>query len=102
MLRRIERVDDVITTPCFVTVTLEDKAYGGPEEGGWWYDVSDPIEKHYCANLSVLRRVIERVTREFDNTGRYPIHSVLSEGIFQVWIGDEIPEAYPACRPHYE
>ena len=24
---------------CFVRVYEVDKAYGGPEEGGWWYTV---------------------------------------------------------------
>jgi hypothetical protein len=28
----------------FVTVYHEDQAFGGPEEGGWWYTVSEPVD----------------------------------------------------------
>lgn len=28
----------------FVSVVEVERVYGGPEEGGWWYDVSIPLE----------------------------------------------------------
>jgi len=28
----------------FVSVMEIERAYGGPEEGGWWYDIEGPVE----------------------------------------------------------
>lgn len=30
-------------TPLYLNVYLANRAYGGPEEGGWWYDVGEPL-----------------------------------------------------------
>jgi len=27
----------------YITIYLEDRAYGGPEEGGWWFDAGIPV-----------------------------------------------------------
>src|SRR5262245_19657920 len=32
-----------------INVYERDRAYGGPEEGGWWYDTG-----RYCPNMSVV------------------------------------------------
>ncbi len=29
-----------------VAICLEDRAYGGSEEGGWWYNYGYPSEDH--------------------------------------------------------
>ena len=97
-----EENDEVLQTPLDVTVTLRDRSFGGHEEGGWWYDTEEVIEHHYCPNLSVLSKVMNRVNRYYDNQGRRPISSVLSSGLFRVYIGQGIPRNYPGYRPHYE
>ena len=28
----------------YVNVYLRDRAFGGSEEGGWWYDTADPVK----------------------------------------------------------
>lgn len=50
---------EVVKTPCFVSVAREDRSFGGREEGGWWYDTSEVVEVHYCANLFVLGKVMK-------------------------------------------
>lgn len=96
-----EENDDVIQTPVNVTVTLRDRSFGGHEEGGWYYDTEEVIEHHYCPNLLTLSRVMQRVL-QYDNAGRPSISSVLSRGLFRIYIGTEIPKNYPEYRPHYE
>jgi len=34
-----------------VAVYICDRAYGGPEEGGWWYDCGVPSEGQYYAKV---------------------------------------------------
>jgi hypothetical protein len=96
------RKDDPLALPCHVTVMLDDRAYGGPEEGGWWYDLSYQVEHHYCATPTAFIAVMRRMARCYDNEGRREISSVLSDGLYCIWVGQEIPESFPACRPHYE
>ena len=98
-------------TAFVVSVYLCDRAYGGPEEGGWWYDCGEPSPEHLkhlrvFSNRAEARLhchgMQEMLDRE-DNVGRSPISSVLSTGQYRALIDeDKLPEAYPAIRPHYE
>lgn len=95
---RVERRLRMIGTAAF-TCGEVDRSYGGPEEGGWYYDDFRPIrvivvparKAERCARL--LKRWEDR-----QNEGRPQIHSVLSYGRAQVREG--IEEA--TQRPHYE
>lgn len=84
-----------------VNVYLEDRAYGGPEEGGWWYTTGEPI-------LSVLSLpetaddVRADLERRYSNEGRRPMSSVLSQGEYRVCIEPFAAYGYPDRRPHYE
>jgi hypothetical protein len=86
-----------------VNVYLVDRAYGGPEEGGWWYDTGEllrvfPVERKYA---DALRDEIAK-RDEFSNEGRRPISSVASTGQYRVTVSDEPGESYPTTTPHYE
>jgi hypothetical protein len=96
-----------------VGVYLIDRAYGGPEEGGWWYDCGqlvDPTEPllaptYHTLSVDAVAKALQ-VNIELDKTlnkGRRPISSVLSEGQFAalVHVGHP-PQNYPTTRPHYE
>ncbi len=99
--------------PPFYTVCpfLVDRAYGGPEEGGWWYDVGEPaigpdfpvpVICHTREEAEVLAGYMQRTLNNTINVGRYPVESVLSNGSYQAQVCEEWPKAYPDRRPHYE
>jgi len=102
-LRRLP-TDDV-PIPWFVNAYLVDRAYGGPEEGGWWYDCGTLED---CNEVSTFRDAADLVERwervEYSNDGRPDISSVLSEGQYWVRLTFCRPGAahYPEYRPHYE
>jgi hypothetical protein len=87
-----------------------DQAFGGHEEGGWWFTTGELVrivklfhsEEHayqYC------RRLNERLeSRKFGpNQGAHEISSVLSEGEIQGYVFESCPPKYfPERRPHYE
>jgi len=90
-----------------VAVYLCDREYGGPEEGGWWFDTGDIVklirtfksEEKAIAFADRMQRLIDRII----NKGRRPISSVLSEGQYFAEVHDGLPpEHYPTTRPHYE
>lgn len=93
-----------------VAIYLVDRAFGGPEEGGWWYTYGIPEEEqvHHTKHFE-----------KFDEAGRYSdilhdlivkglnedrrdIGSVLSEGIYEVVIMEGEPKPFPERKPHYE
>jgi hypothetical protein len=84
-----------------------DRAYGGPEEGGWWFDtgrlerifkVCKSKDQAYAfarrANrlLEVLQRNGRCVNSVIYDGGRY------SAGVFENYA----PPYYPESKPHYE
>ena len=83
------------------TFGLEDRHYGGPEEGGWWYDSFQPIRVFVCRKEreDVLRRRLMKI-RDEKNKFMRPTSSVLSTGWYAAYEG--IEEASPKERPRYE
>ena len=96
-------------TNYFVTVFLSDRAYGGPEEGGWWYDCGERLKdrrvfvfQNEDDAIAFSRRYNERLAK-WPNKNRRDINSVLSEGVYTAEIfEDSLPDYYPTQRPHYE
>jgi len=96
-----------------VAVYLEDRAFGGREEGGWYYDCGELSDEH--ASLmrafepyqddeahhyaALLNEALDRT----DNEGRREVSSVLSEGRFRAYVWDNrAPSHFPSQIPHYE
>lgn len=90
----------------YVNVHLVDQAYGGPEEGGWWYTYGVPHASVPCNDegpetLEVVRARWEAWCEE-ENDARTPTWSVCSEGEYRVSVADAPAKAWPSERPHYE
>ena len=93
-----------------VSVYIQDRVYGGPEEGGWWYEEGELVKtirsfKHewdaevYCSRLS--RKLKSRVIGP--NKCRPSITSVMSDGEYWAMLFEGKPPAsFPEDRPHYE
>lgn len=111
-------MDEDEKKPDFYTVSvfLVDRAYGGPEEGGWWYDTGTPCteifeelgtyklpqittDKEYAF---ARRKVMQQLLDATLNVGRPSIGSSISRGKYRAVVSDNFPVAYPAERPRYE
>ena len=108
----------VAPAPClrWVATFLVTLSYGGPAEGGWFYDsgelVTDPA---LYARLGALpaaflgdaeaeahaARMSEGIAAL--NEGRPPKHSVLSEGVYEVHVLEAgcLPLHWPEDAPRY-
>lgn len=91
-----------------VTLFLHDQAYGGGEEGGWWYDtdlrINSPLNRSFLFRKWAYeyQKSLEG-EMERKNEGRLPTSSVLSDGIYVMIVTVGAPaEFYPEVRPHYE
>lgn len=85
----------------FVALVLEDQAYGGREEGGWWYSVGEVEVQIWTKPWSPRYNRLLQIEQE-ENEGRPPISSVCSVGILKVVEQDQPVEGWPQYRPHYE
>lgn len=113
--------EDVQTTVWVVDVYLVELAWGGPEEGGWWYQagqlcrdasVLDAIPPSGLGRIGYFRdeeAAQESATHVQDlldasaNVGRPALSSVLSGGRYVARVTPNSPElGFPAVRPHYE
>jgi hypothetical protein len=88
----------------FVNIYLIDRAYGGPEEGGWYYECGQAIDSREVLedDLREVKGNAELWCIEENKNRRSDIGSVLSEGKYVVCIDDEPGKDYPSERPHYE
>jgi len=98
------------------TVYLVQRLYGGPEEGGWYYDsgelCTDPAptagvifaEGHEDHGRTMALEVQAHLDRDW-NVGDHArqISSVLCAGRFEAHVHDGWPPlAFPAERPRYK
>jgi hypothetical protein len=90
--------------PQYANVYLADRAFGGQEEGGWWFDCGMPEESHKCESFYELAHTVERLKAKYDpmNAGMPDKSSVNCEGIYEVMVQDHPAKAYPEQAPHYE
>ena len=92
-----------------VAVYERDRAYGGPEEGGWWYDTGDlvrvmSVEKTEARAYERCRRINRALEAKRETSGIRPLSSVAyAGGHLEAEVFENVPpEHYPAVRPHYE
>lgn len=80
----------------------EGQGYGGPEEGGWWFNTGQLEEAEgFYTRSEALERVSEwRESGDWDDTGyRYSSYGIYVE---ELPSGKEPLESYPEFQPHYE
>lgn len=91
-----------------VAVLMEDRAFGGHEEGGWYYDYGYPYDlrtapvrrfKTREKAEGYLRTIAPQIERA--NADYPPISSVLSEGLVRAYIFSGKVRGYPDRRPRY-
>lgn len=93
--------------PWVVCLFLIDQAYGGAEEGGWWYTYGDPV---LTSHMRVFNdrdeavRYSQSLQAETDrmNEGRPKISDSNSIGRFDTMVCEGWPKAFPDRIPRYE
>lgn len=84
----------------WVNVYENTRHYGGPEEGGWWYDWMELKEGHNVSFKEADEKV-ESLKEEY-GTGEGNISSVLGGYEIYVYIEGSRGESQDTVRPHYE
>jgi hypothetical protein len=85
----------------FVNVYEVDRHYGGPEEGGWWFDAGHVVHSFHLINRTEAESLIELLRQQFTDTGeRYSMAARYDD--YRVVLEATPGADYPTERPHYE
>lgn len=81
--------------------------YGGPEEGGWYYDVgslivSIPIPRGTSDEMIEKLKAVVTEVFGWPKEPRQGRFSVIGGDDFECWIEDAPGDNWPKERPHYE
>jgi hypothetical protein len=88
------------TEPCYVNVYSMTREYGGPEEGGWWYDAGSWIKTISAANVTHAEAIKDQLSKDYPRTGKR--NSVLRGEDYDIRIEDHPGRDFPAERPFYQ
>lgn len=110
-------VEDPENISLYINVYHVERCYGGPEEGGWYYNAykceqtamvfwdptCDGSNPSLPANgaWAFFDRQLEKYRRRYNNEGRRPLHSVLSNGEWSVMLEAFPKESETTERPYY-
>lgn len=97
-------ITDIVGVPLFViSVWSVDRVYGGPEEGGWWYDTGTLEHLEFFTVKQIAELRLRELREKYPNTGKSG--SVLGGEDYNVELHHDgkIPHPYyPLEVPHYE
>jgi hypothetical protein len=85
----------------FVNVYSVTRHYGGPEEGGWYFDWLECIETYPCRN-EVAGTMLKMLTDKNEHKKFGDISSVLGGQDIYVEIEETPKESETTERPYYE
>jgi len=85
----------------YVNVYEVDRAWGGAEEGGWWYDTGEPIASVPFDTLREAETFRDVMEARFPHN-RSSSSVIYSGGDYCVYIEHKFARPYPDRRPHYE
>lgn len=89
----------------FVNVYEVDRAYGGPEEGGWYYDTGRLMATYQISgSYDYVEELIDNLRNgEWEQTGNSgSVVYVGGDYEFEVTLGAPGPDFYPEETPRYE
>lgn len=87
----------------WVSVWDVDRSYGGPEEGGWYYDSGTLVVKVPCKSYEQAIDVQEQMIETWTSDSDYPYYSVnYTGGEYHVNINEREPAShFPINTPYY-
>jgi hypothetical protein len=85
----------------WVNVYEVTRHYGGPEEGGWWYNWNDAIDSSYV-DVKLAQAEVERLTKKHSNREHGDIYSVRGGATIDVSVELTEKASQTTKREQYE
>ena len=88
-------IADEGTEPTVVTVHRIDHSFGGPEEGGWWFQTGEPIENVCIFSKDQAIQQLLHLHEKYED-------QEYKESDYDINLSTKYGSYYPLTRPHYE
>lgn len=88
--------------PLWVNVYKVTRNYGGPEEGGWWYNEGEPVHTESCESMEEAEAMEKKLAKLYADQKHGNIYSVHGGVDIQVLVEDHEGKPWPEVQPHYE
>lgn len=95
-----EQDDSASLVPVWVNMYMVTREYGGPEEGGWWYDLYTPVEAVRTYSPSEASAVERRMRAEYE-PGTVDRYSAAGGWDYLLRFEYKRAATYPPTRPVY-
>ena len=88
--------------PRFINAYSVTRHYGGPEEGGWYYNRGEPLASIPVDTDEEADAARAKLEARYSGEARGNIYSVRGGVELDVLEEEHFATAYPTRRPHYE
>ena len=85
----------------YVNAYAVSRHYGGPQEGGWWYNAGEPLASVPLSDRTRIRAEVARLEELFADQQWGNIYSVNGGVELRIAIEDQMAEVWPEERPYY-
>ena len=86
----------------YVNVYKVYREYGGPEEGGWWWNMYIPFHSHCLTDGEDPFKIAEELSQRFADLNEGNIYSMKGGVEIQAHVESHYGEIKPKERPYYE
>ena len=87
--------------PSVITVHETTLNYGGPEEGGWWYQAGLPVRSHCIFSKKQAIQTFIQYFEEYEIEGQPSLGDSTTYSNYELMFSNALARAYPESRPYY-
>lgn len=85
----------------YINVYCVTREYGGPEEGGWWYNAYHYVKGYKYTTPQDAEADLDRITKEWSGESSGNINSVLGGELYVAYLENRYAESATKERPYY-
>jgi len=87
--------------PTTLTVHQTTLNYGGPEEGGWWYEAGYPVQTYCIFNKRQAVQVFINLFDEYELADQPSLGESTTYYNYEVNFSNDYAKVYPESKPYY-
>jgi len=87
--------------PTVITIHETCLRYGGPEEGGWWYQQGEPVLSHCIFSKKQAIQTYVKYFEEYEIEGQPSLGDSTTYSNYELMFSNALARAYPETKPHY-
>jgi hypothetical protein len=87
--------------PSVITLHETTLNYGGPEEGGWWYQAGLPVLSHCIFSKKQAIQTYIQYFEEYEIEGQPSLGDSTTYSNYELQFANALAKAYPESRPYY-